>query len=29
MIHEGIASIRLEKTGNISGLAANNVIFHT
>lgn len=29
LAHEGIASIRLEKTGNTSGLAANNVIFHT
>lgn len=29
LAHEGIASIRLEKTENISGLAANNVIFHT
>lgn len=27
--HEGITSIRLEKTGNISGFTANNVIFHT
>lgn len=29
LTHEGIASIRLEKTENISGLATNNVIFHT
>jgi hypothetical protein len=29
LAHEGIASIRLKKTGNISGLAASNVIFHT
>lgn len=29
LAHEGIANIRLKKTGNISGLAANNVVFHT
>ena len=29
LAHEGIASIRLEKTGNISDLAVNNAIFHT